>query len=40
LNPPTGCAFHPRCPLATERCRQERPELRAVAGAQVACHLV
>ena len=40
LNPPSGCAFHPRCPLATERCRQERPELRAVAGAQVACHLV
>ena len=40
LNPPSGCAFHPLCPLATERCRQERPELRAVAGAQVACHLV
>ena len=40
LNPPSGCAFHPRSPLATERCRQERPELRAVAGAQVACHLV
>lgn len=40
LNPPTGCAFHPRCPLATERCRQERPELRPVFGAQVACHLV
>ena len=39
LNPPTGCAFHPRCPQATERCRQERPELRPVAGAQVACHL-
>jgi peptide/nickel transport system ATP-binding protein len=39
LNPPSGCAFHPRCPLATERCRTDRPELRSVAGAQVACHL-
>jgi peptide/nickel transport system ATP-binding protein len=39
LDPPAGCAFHPRCPLATERCRQERPELRPLEGAQVACHL-
>ncbi len=39
LKPPSGCAFHPRCPLATERCRQERPELRQVEGSQVACHL-
>ncbi|WP_118133074.1 ABC transporter ATP-binding protein [Oceanicella sp. SM1341] len=38
LNPPSGCAFHPRCPLATERCRTERPELRAVSGSNVACH--
>jgi peptide/nickel transport system ATP-binding protein len=37
---PTGCAFHPRCPLAVARCRIERPELRAVAaGTQAACHL-
>ena len=40
LSPPSGCAFHPRCPQATERCRQERPELRPVDGLQVACHLV
>jgi peptide/nickel transport system ATP-binding protein len=36
---PSGCAFHPRCALATDRCRSERPELRDIAGAQVACHL-
>jgi oligopeptide transport system ATP-binding protein len=29
---PSGCAFHTRCPFAMERCRRERPELRAVAG--------
>jgi peptide/nickel transport system ATP-binding protein len=36
---PPGCAFHPRCPLAIERCRAERPELRAIDGALAACHL-
>ncbi|HYH37669.1 MAG TPA: oligopeptide/dipeptide ABC transporter ATP-binding protein [Azospirillum sp.] len=37
--PPPGCGFHPRCPLATARCRQERPALREVApGRAVACH--
>jgi peptide/nickel transport system ATP-binding protein len=36
---PSGCAFHPRCSLATDRCRIERPVLRDIAGAQVACHL-
>lgn len=37
--PPTGCAFHPRCALAAERCRVERPELRPLGvGARVACH--
>ena len=36
---PSGCAFHPRCGLATDRCRAERPVLRDIAGAQVACHL-
>ncbi len=40
LDPPAGCAFHPRCSFANERCRQERPALRAHAGAQVACHAV
>ena len=38
LAPPSGCAFHGRCPQATERCRSETPELRAVGGHQVACH--
>ncbi|MEO1154666.1 MAG: oligopeptide/dipeptide ABC transporter ATP-binding protein [Pseudomonadota bacterium] len=39
INPPTGCAFHPRCPIAVARCSAERPELRFVGGARVACHL-
>ena len=39
MAPPSGCSFHPRCPHATDRCRQERPELRPVDGLQVACHL-
>jgi len=34
-----GCAFHPRCPQATDRCRIERPVAREIAGARVACHL-
>jgi peptide/nickel transport system ATP-binding protein len=39
-NPPTGCHFHPRCPDATERCRQQAPELRDVGeGYWVACWL-
>lgn len=39
LEPPAGCAFHPRCPHANERCRVERPVLKAVgSGALVACH--
>jgi peptide/nickel transport system ATP-binding protein len=38
LDPPSGCVFHPRCPLAVERCRAERPSLRTVAGRAVACH--
>lgn len=39
LAPPTGCAFHPRCPLADARCKAERPLLEARAGEsrQVAC---
>jgi peptide/nickel transport system ATP-binding protein len=36
---PSGCAFHPRCTLAVGRCRTEKPELRDIDGAQVACHL-
>ncbi|OQR34558.1 dipeptide ABC transporter ATP-binding protein [Pseudomonas sp. T] len=38
LNPPTGCAFHKRCPYATERCKTEVPELRLLDERQVACH--
>ncbi|HSV82581.1 MAG TPA: oligopeptide/dipeptide ABC transporter ATP-binding protein [Ramlibacter sp.] len=40
ISPPEGCAFHPRCPFANERCRRERPELRDLRGHQVACHRV
>jgi peptide/nickel transport system ATP-binding protein len=40
LNPPTGCAFHPRCPHANARCSQERPALTVFQGVQVACHAV
>ena len=38
LDPPTGCAFNPRCPYAKEKCRVERPELLPFEGASVACH--
>jgi oligopeptide/dipeptide ABC transporter ATP-binding protein len=40
VNPPTGCAFHPRCPYAEDRCRREAPPL--IAGADehaVACYV-
>jgi peptide/nickel transport system ATP-binding protein len=40
LNPPSGCAFHPRCPHASERCRMERPALLEIGGIRVACHAV
>jgi peptide/nickel transport system ATP-binding protein len=40
LNPPTGCAFNPRCPHANERCRVERPALLSIGGIRVACHAV
>ena len=40
VSPPSGCHFHPRCPDATERCRQQAPELRDVGGSyRVACWL-
>lgn len=39
LKPPPGCAFHPRCPIATARCKTERPALRMLGATQVACHL-
>jgi len=44
LHPPTGCAFHPRCPRRSEvpgeRCARERPELAVARGRSAACHLV
>lgn len=36
---PPGCAFHPRCPKAFERCRAERPELMSAGETQAACWL-
>ncbi len=38
LAPPPGCAFHPRCAIARDRCSKERPQLRPLDGHQVACH--
>ncbi len=38
INPPSGCAFHRRCPFATDLCAKDRPELRLLDGRQVACH--
>ena len=38
LDPPSGCAFNPRCPYARDKCREARPELLAFEGAEVACH--
>jgi oligopeptide/dipeptide ABC transporter ATP-binding protein len=41
IDPPSGCRFHPRCPIAVERCKIEEPVLRDVGrGHMVACHLV
>ncbi len=40
IDPPSGCAFHPRCPFAAERCRRERPELLVAGESLVACHAV
>jgi oligopeptide transport system ATP-binding protein len=40
LNPPSGCVFHPRCPIAVERCKHDVPELRGLRPAhEAACHL-
>jgi oligopeptide/dipeptide ABC transporter ATP-binding protein len=40
MNPPPGCYFHTRCPLAEDRCRVERPLAREVTpGHSVTCHL-
>ncbi len=40
INPPKGCHFHPRCPLAFDKCRLERPALKQVGEQHLsACHL-
>ena len=41
INRPSGCPFHTRCPYASERCKSDAPELKAIAdGHFVACHLM
>ncbi len=45
MNPPTGCSFHPRCPIANDRCRKQEPILRSLQitemeERQVSCHEV
>ena len=40
LNPPSGCTFHPRCPLANGRCKVEVPKLTLAGRQLVACHAV
>ncbi|MBU8540320.1 ABC transporter ATP-binding protein [Falsiroseomonas tokyonensis] len=43
ISPPTGCPFHPRCPLANDRCKVERPEMIPARGTPetlAACHAV
>ena len=40
ISPPSGCAFHPRCPYADNRCQREVPQLLENQGARVACHAV
>ena len=39
IAPPPGCAFHPRCSQAVERCRIEAPALRRESELEIACHL-
>ncbi|HNV59267.1 MAG TPA: ATP-binding cassette domain-containing protein [Rhodoferax sp.] len=40
LDPPAGCAFHPRCPHANGRCAAERPHMLEQESTRVACHAV
>nr|WP_319387435.1 ABC transporter ATP-binding protein [uncultured Roseibium sp.] len=40
IDPPSGCTFHPRCPIATDLCKQTAPELRQTGQSETACHNV
>lgn len=40
INPPSGCAFHPRCPFAKDICKKDRPELREKAAGDGMSHMV
>lgn len=40
INPPSGCTFHPRCPFANDRCKQESPKLMKAGTGVAACHAV
>ncbi|XWN31499.1 MAG: ATP-binding cassette domain-containing protein [Devosia sp.] len=40
IAPPSGCAFHPRCPHANRRCQEETPPLADFDGVKVACHAI
>lgn len=40
IDPPAGCAFHPRCPVVFDRCAAETPQLQPAHAAQVSCHLM
>ncbi|MEM6888445.1 MAG: oligopeptide/dipeptide ABC transporter ATP-binding protein [Pseudomonadota bacterium] len=39
INPPTGCVYHPRCPIAVAQCSRERPDMQHIRGTRIACHL-
>jgi oligopeptide/dipeptide ABC transporter ATP-binding protein len=40
INPPSGCRFHPRCPLAMEICKHQPPRQLDLDGHLVRCHAV
>jgi len=40
LDPPSGCHFHPRCPLAIDRCKRELPDLEVKGDSMAACHVL
>lgn len=41
INPPSGCTFHPRCPIAIDKCKHSVPEIKTIApGHEAACHLI